>query len=182
MGTSGRTRRPHPAASLFPQLFLCFSATGSRHGEHDDFATRLFDLLAGRRAEPMRGDLELLRQFAVAEDLQHVAAGPGQILGAQRLGGDLLAGLERPVPDRSRSPTTTTAANAIVETAFRDAPDQGHRAALERRLARRSRRATAGPCGPCRPSCRGRSRDRDRCGDVSCALRIPRFTSSISRQ
>ena len=74
---------------------LLILTTGVGPGKHDHLAAGLFDLFLGRFAEAMGRDLELLRQLAVAQDLQHVEAALGEVLGRERLGRDFVAGLER---------------------------------------------------------------------------------------
>ena len=76
--------------------------TGAGSAEHDGFAAGLLDFFQGAGAEAVGGDLELLGQLAIAQDLEHVVAALGQVLGLEDFGRDFVAGVEQRLPGRRR--------------------------------------------------------------------------------
>src|SRR6202521_1873251 len=97
-------------------------------------ATRLGNLFLCRRAERLRVNRQLGRQFAVAENLDRVRSATHKTVRAEQLGSNRLARWKnvqfRQVHDRIRH------AKRIVKTALRHAPVQRHLSAFKATPAR----------------------------------------------
>src|SRR5262249_32804972 len=94
-------------------------------GKQNGFAASLLDFLQSRRAKAMSGNLQLLRELAVAQYFDHVARPLTKASRLERFNVDFLAGLKCSLQfaqinnEHSRTPL-------VIETALRDPADQRH--------------------------------------------------------